>query len=67
LHSTQVRDLCEACLELVDGPGYHGAEAYRRRPGPPVASGPVRAMFTLYWVLILFGIGLYLVIGATHN
>ena len=29
--------------------------------------GRVRAMFTVYWALILFGIGLYVVVGATHN
>jgi hypothetical protein len=27
----------------------------------------VRAMFALYWTVILFGIALYLVVGATHN
>jgi hypothetical protein len=27
----------------------------------------VRAMFALYWAVILFGIALYVVVGATHN
>ena len=28
---------------------------------------PVRTMFTAYWIVILAGIVIYLVVGVTHN
>jgi hypothetical protein len=37
------------------------------RTGDNRIGRPMRTMFTVYFVLILAGIGFYAVIGATHN
>jgi hypothetical protein len=47
------------------------AKPDRPAPFPPSGGGSslarVRTMFTAYWVVILGGIVLYLLIGVTHN
>jgi hypothetical protein len=67
LHAPEIRDVREARSQLVEGLRCHAARSLPTPSETLRSLGPVRAMFTLYWALILFGIGLYSVIGATHN